>query len=61
MMVLASVEAEQRQVETLYGRFLGRAADPGGLAAFTNALQQGVSMEAVVAAILGSEEYLQHV
>jgi S-adenosylmethionine/arginine decarboxylase-like enzyme len=44
----------------LYEDALSRSPDAGGLAAFMQALDQGVSRPQVAAAIFGSTEYLQH-
>jgi hypothetical protein len=57
--ILTSMEAEQRRVAALYGTFLGRAADPAGLAFRTTQQQQGQRDEALLAAFLGSDEYFQ--
>jgi len=46
-------------VTALYQDALKRAPDAGGLAAFTQALNQGTSRQQVAAAIFGSLEYLQ--
>jgi hypothetical protein len=43
--VLASLESDQLEVQSLYMQFLHRATDPGGLDTFTTALQRGVSDE----------------
>ena len=46
-------------VQGLYRRYLGRDADDGGLGRFTRALGHGARDEDLVAAILGSAEYLE--
>ncbi|HEV3084166.1 MAG TPA: DUF4214 domain-containing protein [Gemmataceae bacterium] len=55
--VEASPEATQRVVATLYQDTLGRAPDAGGLTYWAGQLQQGVSESAVLAAVLGSDEF----
>ena len=55
--ILRSRESDTDEVQALFGLFLHRGADPGGLATFVNALQAGESNETVEAAILGSDEY----
>ncbi len=42
-------------------QFLHRTADPGGLDAFTTALQRGVSNEQVALILMGSAEYFARV
>jgi hypothetical protein len=56
---LPSSVYQQVLVESFYQQFLGRPADPLGLAQFSTALQQGVSDETVIAMLLGnsSNEY----
>jgi uncharacterized delta-60 repeat protein len=54
---LRSLEADQGEVTGLYHRFLHRAPDAGGLAAYTGALQRGAAGELVLAAVSGSDEY----
>jgi hypothetical protein len=56
--VLASPESDGLEVASLYHQFLRRDADNVGLVGFTGLLQQGVSNEAVLALLLGSNEYL---
>ena len=51
------LESNVRLVNGFYQRFLGRAADPGGLSAFVGALDAGMREEDVVAIIMGSDEY----
>jgi hypothetical protein len=55
--VLASLESDQMEVQTLYSRFLRRTADSSGLGTFTESLQKGVPNEAIIATLLGSDEY----
>jgi hypothetical protein len=45
-------------VKALYFWLLHRPSDPTGLQDFTGAIQNGNPVEAVVAAIIGSAEYL---
>jgi hypothetical protein len=45
-------------VQALYQHYLGRPADPTGLAAWSQALASGVSLEQVTADILVSPEYM---
>ena len=59
--VLASLESDQLEVQNLYMQFLHRATDPGGLDAFTTALQRGVSNEQVALILMGSAEYFARV
>jgi Domain of unknown function (DUF4214) len=54
--VLGSTEYENRVVQALYQRFLGRSADQSGLG-YVDVLQHGVIREQVMATILGSGEY----
>jgi hypothetical protein len=61
-LIVTSVEAEQRLVQSYYQRFLHRAADRTGLDTFVGLLQRGdptlrVRDEDVLAAIVGSAEY----
>ena len=58
--VLRSREADEVAVRRLFGRLLGRPADPFGLDAFAGALQQGVPAEEVAARIAESPEYFSH-
>jgi hypothetical protein len=44
-------------VDSWYHRFLGRSVDPSGLQTWTQALAQGQTPQAVLATILGSQEY----
>jgi virginiamycin B lyase len=55
--VLESLESDTNEAESLYQQFLHRAADPTGLQAFVNALQQGTTHEALIAFMIGSDEY----
>jgi len=57
--ILKSVEYEQRLVLQFYQRFLRRAADPAGLAAYTQVLQNGIKEEVVVDSLVGSDEYFK--
>ena len=47
----------QRVVQAAYQQLLGRAADPGGLAYWTNALTAGATDQQLNAALAGSDEY----
>ena len=58
--VMRSLESDIDEVQGLYQRFLHRGADPLGLLAFTNALQQGVTNEVAAMVMLGSAEYFQN-
>jgi hypothetical protein len=55
--VLASLESDRLEAQSLYMQFLHRAADPGGLSNFSNALQQDVSNEQVALLFMNSAEY----
>jgi hypothetical protein len=55
--VEASPEATQRVVATIYQDTLGRAPDAGGLTYWAGRLQQGMSESAVLAGVLGSNEF----
>jgi hypothetical protein len=71
--VVTSPEASMVEVQALYAQFLHRPADPAGLSAWTNALQQnlvgtqngsssasnqrGFTLEQVTAGIVSSQEY----
>jgi protocatechuate 3,4-dioxygenase beta subunit len=56
--VLESVEGTERLVNTLYQRYLHRAADRRGLDTFGFALRQGTREEDVVLAFVTSNEYV---
>ncbi len=55
--IFASSEYLKDEVNNLYERLLNRAADPGGLSAFVQLLQDGGRDEAVIAALAVSAEY----
>jgi uncharacterized protein GlcG (DUF336 family) len=57
--IQTSPEYRARQVQELYNDFLNRAADPGGLNAFTNFLLGGGTVEQLSAVLTGSDEYFQ--
>jgi hypothetical protein len=54
---LYSAEGRQYLVETVYQAVLGRAADPTGLAYWTQQLLDGASDENIIASIQSSSEY----
>jgi autotransporter-associated beta strand protein len=56
-MVFSGTEYRQDVVQGFYQKFLGRAADTGGLNTFVTALQQGARDEQVVQTITSSDEY----
>src|SRR5262249_21364028 len=55
-----SPEALGVDVDALYQRFLGRAADPAGRAAFVGYLQAGGTLEGASQSLLASPEYQSH-
>lgn len=55
--ILNSQESNTLTVDNLYQEFLNRAPDTGGLAAFTAALQAGMSVESAISLIVGSDEF----
>lgn len=56
--ILNSFEARQKFVETMYGKYLGRASDPVGLQAWTNQMMSGGLLRFdVEAKFLASDEY----
>lgn len=59
--VLASPEALKVKLTSFYEDVLGRAPDPAGVAFWSAPLAAGVSDAAVLAGILGSNEYFGHV
>jgi hypothetical protein len=56
--VLSSAEFQRDLVQSDYLDFLRRAADPAGLNLWASDLQHGARDDEVLAAILGSDEYL---
>ena len=58
--VLRSQEYDTDLVRYLYQTLLRRPADSAGLNTFVQDLQSGVTDEAIVAALCGSAEYMQH-
>jgi len=59
-LVLNSVEYRTKLAQSLYQQFLGRAADQTGINFFLSALQQGATVEQLIAVIVGSDEYYQN-
>jgi uncharacterized repeat protein (TIGR01451 family) len=55
--ILSSPEYRQIFVESLYPRFLRRAADAAGVNAFINQWAAGATVEQIIATLLGSQEY----
>lgn len=55
--ILNSAEARTDLVEGYYKDFLGRPADPGGLAFWVGQLNSGLSDQSVLEGILGSAEF----
>lgn len=55
--VLQSPESNGLVVSSGYQDFLGRSADPGGLAVLTNSLAAGATWEELNVAFIASEEY----
>src|SRR5581483_4556140 len=54
--VLSSAEAEQRFVQGLYARFLGRTGNAQEIAGWAQALESGATQQQVLAQIAGSPE-----
>jgi hypothetical protein len=54
---LASDEYRARAIEAAYQRYLHRAADEGGKAAYLDALRNGLSLEVLAIELTTSEEY----
>jgi hypothetical protein len=59
--IVNSPELFAHQVETQYQLCLKRMADPGGLSASVNALEQGVPEQILIAVLVGSDEYFSRV
>ena len=57
--VVKSDEASRDVVEGFYSRFLHRAADPGGVSEWAGLIENGPGSGAVIAGIVGSDEYFQ--
>lgn len=57
--VVSSPEFHVQEVQTIYQRYLGRAADPASANAFALFLIRGGTLEQVTALVLGSQEYYQ--
>jgi hypothetical protein len=56
--VFATIEYRQDLVQSYFQRYLHRNADPGGLQMSLAALNNGLRDEVLIAAIVGSPEYL---
>jgi uncharacterized secreted protein with C-terminal beta-propeller domain len=56
--VLASPEAKRDLLESCYQLAFQRDADASGLGTYTNALAHGISEDAVLASLFGSQEYM---
>jgi hypothetical protein len=56
---ITSMEANQFLVQSLYQKYLNRNADADGLSGFVQSRANGATVEAVIASILGSDEYYQ--
>jgi len=59
-LVLNSVEYRTKLTQNLYQQFLRRAAAQTEIDFFLNALQQGATMEQLIAALVSSTEYYQN-
>jgi Domain of unknown function (DUF4214) len=57
LIVLTSLEYDQRTVEGFYKQFLNRMADSHGLNLYVDLLQHGMTDEVVIDLIIGSNEY----
>ncbi len=55
--IVTSQEADSDLVNGLYTQLLKRSADSAGLDGFDQSLRDGAGVEAVVAGIVGSDEY----
>jgi hypothetical protein len=60
LLIATSTEARQDLIEANYQQYLQRPADPGGLAGWLGALSQGLRDEALLAGVIGSQEYFDH-
>jgi hypothetical protein len=56
--VFGSVEFQRDLVQSDYRTFLRRSTDPAGLNLWVSELQHGARHDDILAAILGSDEYL---
>jgi hypothetical protein len=54
---VAPVTPDEAEIARLYYGLLNRAPDPGGLQAWTNALENGASLPQITQSFLGSAEY----
>jgi hypothetical protein len=55
--IVASLESDRTETQTLYGLLLHRPPDPSGFATFTGLLQQGMPNETATGIIAASDEY----
>jgi hypothetical protein len=60
-MVLGSTEFQQGLTQSLFQQFLHRPADANGLAGAVGALGHGATDEMIIAALVGSAEFLNQV
>jgi hypothetical protein len=58
--ILRAPESLRRIVDNFYLKFLHRAADPAGEAGWVSSLQNGTTVEQVMAGFLSSPEYFNH-
>jgi uncharacterized delta-60 repeat protein len=56
-LITTSTEARQDLIAADYQQYLQRPADPGGLAGWLGALSRGLRDEALLAGLIGSQEY----
>jgi hypothetical protein len=56
-LIVGSDEAHTRVINTAYQAYLGRPADPQGLANWLTAMRQGATYEQLEATLLNSVEY----
>jgi hypothetical protein len=60
-MVISSLECRQNVIADFFQQFLNRPEDAQGMKSFVTALQQGAQEADIVAAMVGSPEFLSHV